>query len=154
MTIQFDETIRAVLFRSGDECDWMAGINEQADGTITVRYRMRYDHPDTNPDEANSDKDKRSWYSMRLKPRDGKSLADVIVAIQKISDALGANGFTPPGGVATKLERGSMTVEQFVDAYLALPFARVRRVKLPGGAEFDVHGATGEVTRKKRVGER
>jgi len=127
--IDVDDSIRAILFRSGDHSDWMCAVNELQDGTIVCKYRFRYDHPDTHPDEPNSDKDARHWYEMTIKPeeRGGKSAQDLIEAMQKISDAMGETGFTPPGGCACTLVRGLMTAEQFHREFVKLPFVRLRR---------------------------
>lgn len=129
MSIELDETIRAILYRSGDECDWMCGVHEMPDGTIRTVYRFRYDHPDTTPDEANSDKDQRNWYEMTSRP--GSTTADhVITTMQTISDKLGEAGFTPKGGCACKLVRGKMTVDQFVRAFTKLPFVHLRSIEV------------------------
>jgi len=137
--IDFDDSIRAFFFCGGRAMDWMAGVNELPDGTILTQYRFRYDHPDTTPDEPNSDRDKRSWYEQRVKPDAGRdwSVERAIALLQMVMDQMQAHGFCPPGAPAVRLVRGALSHEAYMSAVLALPWMRVRKIVLPGDTEWD-----------------
>lgn len=137
MNIDLGESVRAIYFASGDNCDWMAGVNELPNGCVNVCYRFRYYDPADPGNDAWSGKDKRSWFGAEGKP--GKpTLKTALKTMQRLMDALQERGFTPRGGIACKLLRGNMTHKQFMREFQALPFVSVRTLK-QGDPELDAY---------------
>lgn len=120
MSINFDDTLQAIYFLSGRDQDWMAGINQQPDGTLTLSYRFRYYDPADPGNDAHSGKDRKSWTHMSSKP--GTPLQESLDAMQKIMSTIEDAGYVPKGGISCTLIRGSMTTEQFMEAFSELPF--------------------------------
>jgi hypothetical protein len=125
MSINFDESIRAVYYLSGHQQDWLAGLNEEADGSITMQYRFRYYDPKQPHNDAFSGQDTKRWFTAHGKPGI-PTLADALVACQKLMDELQAAGYVPKGGCVCKLVRGTMTQEQMMAEFSKLPFVHKR----------------------------
>ena len=130
MSIQFDETIRALYYVAGREQDWMGAINQQADGSVELTYRFRYYDPEDPDNDSWSGKDRKKWYEVKGKPGQ-PTLEKALETMQEIMDELQAKGYTPKGGPACKLIRGSMTVEQMFDEFSKLPFVHTKKEQPP-----------------------
>lgn len=120
MSITFDDSLQAIYFLSGRNQDWMAGVNTNPDGSISLRYRFRYYDPFEPDNDAHSGKDRKHWRQMDSGP--GASLQDALDAMQKIMATLEAAGYKPKDGLSCTLIRGSMTTDQFMAAFSELPF--------------------------------
>lgn len=125
MSIPFDDSIRAVYYLSGHQQDWLAGLNEEPDGTVTMRYRFRYYDPKHPHNDAFSGQDEKRWFTAHGRPG-SPTLAEALVQCQKLTDELQAAGYVPKGGSVCKLVRGSMTQEQMMQEFGKLPFVHQR----------------------------
>lgn len=125
MSINFDDTLRAVYYLAGYEQDWLAGINEMPDGSVNAHWRFRYYDPQDPRNDAHSGQDKKNWYKADGKPG-SPTLAAALAAMQGVMDEMQAHGYVHPGGVACKLVRGSMTTAKFFEEFGKLPFVHKR----------------------------
>lgn len=125
MTIEINDKLRAIYFASGHEQDWMAALTEDPPGCFNVVMRFRYYDPADPGNDAWSDQDRKSWCEAHGKPG-APTYEQALAGMQKVMDELQAIGFTPKGGIACKLVRGSMTPAQFFREFKKLPFVHAR----------------------------
>lgn len=131
MSIPFDETTQAIYFLSGHNQDWMAGINQQTDGSCDLHYRFRIYDKDDPDNDAHSGKDRKRWTHRSTGP--GASLQQAIAMVQGLMSELEAAGYKPEDGVSCTLIRGSMTLDQFAQAFSELPFVHKQTGTLDDG---------------------
>jgi hypothetical protein len=116
MTIEFDDSIRAVWYvQLNAEADWMCGLNKADDG-FRVQYRFRYYETLGAWDGL----DRKNWYRAELK---GESPDQVIEAMRKMIAVMQDKG----AGQSFELVRDAdETVEAFLTRFTAMPFAHKR----------------------------
>jgi hypothetical protein len=129
MTIVLDETIRGCWFLSGDNMDFMAGMNREPDGRFHIQYRFRY-YANTGDDND----DRKSWYSLRTPTTDEE---EAIGFVEEILTMLIDSGFSPPGAQIGELVRRNLPLGEFCDLWMAMPFCQKREPTPEEAAEWE-----------------
>jgi len=128
MSINFDESIRAIYYASLNEnSDWMLGINEEEE-YWHIQYRFRYYHSDDPWDQE----DKKNWYEIRVSKTD--SLASVIETVNEMFKIIEETA----DGDCYKLLRGEGTHKQFFTEFEKLPFVHKREATEEERREMDM----------------
>jgi hypothetical protein len=137
MSIEISENTLGVWFVSWGSADWMGGLWRTPKGPAGA-YRFRY-YRDT---EAFNSKDEKSWYD--LNPSDlAQDEGEWIAAMSKLSEVI----THAQEGQRWELLRGSMSVDEFMEAFKKLPFAHVKTFS-PDECRFVMkeHGVSVTVT--------
>ena len=120
--MMFDETIRAIWFTELHNGDWMAVINREADGKLSLTYRFRW----YQDDKAFDSKDKKSWTKGRF---EGPVDEDAVIAkLTELAEQIrgAANMRSDHECKSWVLIRGAMTLEAFVGKFREQPWVHTQ----------------------------
>lgn len=127
MSIEMDETIRAIVFcQFTAKADFMVAINEPSEGSFTTKGRMRfYEH---SSDEPWDEGDRKAWFTGSV-PKG--TVEECLEVIEKIisnlrSFARETGRDSPNEKVYIVRRTPEMSVDEFLAEFQKQPFVHVK----------------------------
>lgn len=133
MTIQLDESIRAIVFcQFAEKSDFMCALSEVPDsgGKVTMMGRIRHYNGDQSKDPF-EDGDRKDWMKSR-KPdsfeEELKKILETISTLQVLATVAGRESSNKRVYVLKRME--GQTLEQFMELFGKMPFAHMKKMSL------------------------
>lgn len=127
MTIHIDESIRAIYYHHfSRKADIMVAVMEK-DGMWTTRGRVRYYREDTG--DFFKDRDEKKWFDSKVAT---ETMEEQMKLIRKASEDLVMSAALFKLGTGEEpvlIERGNLTVEEFIKVFTEQKFAQTKTIK-------------------------